>query len=146
MSELKQYLSHKKVHAEPMTYSKYCVFRHENPTLRSSDIAAEKDAHEGFHMVYKKDTADEYHSWQPKYSFDEGYSKVIESDGGMRQNIPILKYFKYDHLPKNLQEVSKFVGLLAVRMDDALPCGPEKSAGLRKLLEAKDCFVRANLK
>ena len=28
-------------------------------------------------------------------------------------------------------------------MDDFLPDGPEKSAGLRKLLEAKDCFVRS---
>ena len=26
-----------------------------------------------------------------------------------------------------------------------LPSGPEDSAGLRKLLEAKDCFVRAGL-
>jgi hypothetical protein len=30
-------------------------------------------------------------------------------------------------------------------MNDALPDGPEKSAGLRKLLEAKDCFVRAKI-
>lgn len=30
-------------------------------------------------------------------------------------------------------------------MDRELPNGPEKSAGLRKLLEAKDCFVRAAL-
>ncbi|PRY56421.1 hypothetical protein B0I28_10970 [Glycomyces artemisiae] len=27
----------------------------------------------------------------------------------------------------------------------ALPDGPELTAGLRKLLEAKDCFVRAAL-
>lgn len=31
----------------------------------------------------------------------------------------------------------------AQEMDTLLPDGPEKSAGLRKLLEAKDCFVRA---
>lgn len=30
-------------------------------------------------------------------------------------------------------------------MDELLPDGPEKTAGLRKLLEAKDCFVRAAL-
>ena len=27
-------------------------------------------------------------------------------------------------------------------MEAELPDGPEKSAGMRKLLEAKDCFVR----
>lgn len=58
---------------------------------------------------------------------------------------PILKYFKYEHLPEHLQEVSKPIGVLAAAIDVTLPDGPEKSAGLRKLLEAKDCFVRAKL-
>lgn len=58
---------------------------------------------------------------------------------------PILKYFKYDHLPEHLQGISKLTADLAFEMDRQLPNGPEKSAGLRKLLEAKDCFVRANL-
>jgi hypothetical protein len=58
---------------------------------------------------------------------------------------PILKYFSYAHLPENLQAVSKPIGDLATAMDLNLPDGPEKSAGLRKLLEAKDCFVRASL-
>jgi len=57
----------------------------------------------------------------------------------------IIKYFEYDHLPEHLQEVSKPIGDLAKKMNDTLPNGPEKSAGLRKLLEAKDCFVRAKL-
>jgi hypothetical protein len=30
-------------------------------------------------------------------------------------------------------------------MESILPAGAEKSAGLRKLLEAKDCFVRAQI-
>lgn len=58
---------------------------------------------------------------------------------------PIMKYFEYAHLPAHLQEVSKPIGELAVDMDQDLPDGPEKSAGLRKLLEAKDCLVRAKL-
>lgn len=58
---------------------------------------------------------------------------------------PIMRYFEYAHLPPHLQAVSKLLGDLAVQMDNALPDGPEKSAGLRKLLEAKDCFVRAAL-
>lgn len=58
---------------------------------------------------------------------------------------PILRFFKYEHLPDHLQEVSKYIYLVANQMDSNIPDGPEKSAGLRKLLEAKDCFVRANL-
>lgn len=56
-----------------------------------------------------------------------------------------IKYFAYEHLPEKLQEVSKPVGELASLMEATLPDGPEKSAGMRKLLEAKDCFVRAAL-
>lgn len=56
-----------------------------------------------------------------------------------------IKYFAYEHLPERLQAVSKPVGLLAEMMEFMLPDGPEKSAGMRKLLEAKDCFVRAAL-
>jgi len=55
------------------------------------------------------------------------------------------KFFSYEHLPPRLQEVSKPLYELAKLMEDTLPDGPEKSAGMRKLLEAKDCFVRAKL-
>ena len=58
---------------------------------------------------------------------------------------PILKYFTYAHLPERLQSVSRPIGDLARQMDEVLPNGAEKSAGLRKLLEAKDCLVRALL-
>lgn len=56
-----------------------------------------------------------------------------------------MKFFKFDHLPPNLQKVSAPVGDLAELMDDLIPDGPEKDAGMRKLLEAKDCLVRAYL-
>lgn len=58
---------------------------------------------------------------------------------------PILKYFNYEHLPEHLQAVSKPIGDLARQMDQQLPDGPEKTTGLRKLLEAKDAFVRQAL-
>ncbi|MBD2798380.1 hypothetical protein ID856_18040 [Xenorhabdus sp. 18] len=58
---------------------------------------------------------------------------------------PIMKYFAYAHLPSHLQEVSKPIGDLALLMDALLPDSEEKSVGLRKLLEAKDCLVRAKL-
>lgn len=57
----------------------------------------------------------------------------------------LLRFFAYDHLPPHLQPVSSAVSDLATTMVNALPDGPELSAGLRKLLEAKDCFVRAAL-
>ena len=56
-----------------------------------------------------------------------------------------IQYFDYDHLPIQLQKVSKPICDLAHLMEDMLPDGPEKSAGMRKLLEAKDALVRAKL-
>ena len=58
---------------------------------------------------------------------------------------PIMKFFAYEHLPEKLQAISKPFHGVAVWMDATLPHGAEKSAGLRKLLEAKDCAVRAAL-
>ena len=64
--------------------------------------------------------------------------------------MPILKHFEYEHLPEDLKEVSKKFHDLAHDMVDKLLTNvselyhnPELEAGLRKLLEAKDCFVRA---
>lgn len=57
----------------------------------------------------------------------------------------ILKYFEYSHLPTGLQEISARFHNLAHWMVEELPRNPERTAGLRKLLEAKDCAVRANL-
>ena len=57
----------------------------------------------------------------------------------------MLQFFEYAHLPPHLQEISKPFGDLAHYMVDTLPMNPERTAGLRKLLEAKDCAVRAQL-
>jgi hypothetical protein len=55
----------------------------------------------------------------------------------------IAQFFAYEHLREDLQAISKPCHDLAEAMIIALPDGPELTAGLRKLLEAKDCFVRA---
>lgn len=55
----------------------------------------------------------------------------------------LLQFFTWEHLPPHLQAVSKPFAVLAETMADTLPGNPETSAGLRKLLEAKDCCVRA---
>lgn len=56
----------------------------------------------------------------------------------------ILKFFAYEHLPIKLQEISEPFHRLAYLSAGKLE-GPELTAGLRKLLEAKDCMVRAAL-
>lgn len=66
----------------------------------------------------------------------------------------LLRWFEYKHLPKPLQEVSKPFADLAetvLRQADenhylsSYASQLELSAGLRKLLEAKDCAVRAHI-
>ena len=57
----------------------------------------------------------------------------------------LLQYFAYDHLKPELQKFSKPFGVLAAQIEAHLPDGPEKTVCLRKLLEAKDCAVRAGL-
>ena len=54
----------------------------------------------------------------------------------------VLRFFGYSHLPPHLQDVSAPMFDMALSMARRLD-GPELTAGLRKLLEAKDCFVRA---
>jgi hypothetical protein len=60
-------------------------------------------------------------------------------------NEPILQFFTYTHLPEILQEVSKPFCNLANIIVDTLPRNPERTVALRKLMEAKDCAVRAKL-
>lgn len=71
----------------------------------------------------------------------------------------ILKYFEYEHLPPHLQDISKHFHWLAWALVRQSPTqdqffhtpiettldGPELTMALRKLLEAKDCAVRAAL-
>lgn len=54
-----------------------------------------------------------------------------------------LKYFIHSNLPMKFQPVGRQTASLAQSMESLLPDGPEKSAGMRKLLEARDCFLRA---
>lgn len=57
----------------------------------------------------------------------------------------ILRYFHYSHLPPVLQSASKPFCDLARHMVETLPRNAERSVALRKLLEAKDAAVRANV-
>lgn len=57
----------------------------------------------------------------------------------------LLQFFAYSHLPEHLQAISKPFGELADKIVETLPKNPERTVALRKLLEAKDCAVRAQL-
>jgi hypothetical protein len=58
----------------------------------------------------------------------------------------VAQWFSFDHLPPgDLQATSADCAALADKMIGSLPDSPELTTGLRKLLEAKDCFVRAAL-
>lgn len=55
----------------------------------------------------------------------------------------LLQFFAYSHLPEHLQKVSEPFSVLANLIVDTVPSNPERTVALRKLLEAKDCAVRA---
>lgn len=57
----------------------------------------------------------------------------------------LLKWFEWGHLQPRLAGVSLQFHALALWMVDNLPPGPERTTALRKLLEAKDAAVRAEL-
>lgn len=57
----------------------------------------------------------------------------------------LLQFFKYEHLPPHLQEISKPFCDLANHIVNTLPPNAETTTALRKLLESKDCAVRSKL-
>lgn len=59
--------------------------------------------------------------------------------------VHILQFFKYEHLPPHLQDISRPFCEMAREMAQVLPGNPETTVALRKLLEAKDAAVRSFL-
>jgi hypothetical protein len=55
--------------------------------------------------------------------------------------VHLLQLFAFGHLPNHLRAISQPFAELAEFMADNLSDGPELTAGLRKLREAKDCAV-----
>lgn len=58
---------------------------------------------------------------------------------------PILRYFSYAHLKEPLRGMSAGFAAMAAHIIRTCPTSAERTAALRKLLEAKDCAVRARL-
>jgi hypothetical protein len=63
----------------------------------------------------------------------------------MVDKYPALKHFRFEHLQPHLQAISKPFSDLAQAIAETLPQCAETAMALRKLLEAKDCAVRARL-
>lgn len=57
----------------------------------------------------------------------------------------VLRFFRYEHLPEKLQQVSRPFAELAQQVAERAPDNQETTVALRKLLEAKDAAVRAVL-
>lgn len=77
---------------------------------------------------------------------NEPVDNPTSDHGAVNAKYPILAFFAYGHLPPGLQEISRPFSVLAWQMAEEETRYPaEVAAGLRKLLEAKDCAVRAAL-
>jgi len=66
----------------------------------------------------------------------------------LKSSFPTLAYFKYEHLPERLQDISKPFSVLAYKValdfhknENAEPI--QAGLSIQYLLEAKDCAVRA---
>jgi hypothetical protein len=70
---------------------------------------------------------------------------IGDDEEDVKMTDPMLQWFESDHLKPSLQAVSKPFGDLARKIVDEVPRNPERTVALRKLLEAKDCAVRAFL-
>lgn len=71
---------------------------------------------------------------------NEAHKAQCQIEAGM-----LLKFFDFQHLPTSLQSISAPFHSTSIHVAQSLPDGPEKVMSLRKLLEAKDCAVRAAL-
>ena len=97
----------------------------------------------------------------PPNPLDEAHAKEAKvRDDALLQVYPILRWFSYNHLPPTSHGTSQKFYELAWEMarrawiskdeggtmyGEFATFEPELAEGLRKLLEAKDCLVRANI-
>lgn len=98
---------------------------------------------------------DEHHTAYPPGTDEYIKAKVAEhfqnkenaARAAVRHNrhpgtVHLLNLFEHGHLPPHLALISEKFEVLAHDLVIHLHDGPELSAGLRKLVEAKDCAVR----
>lgn len=71
---------------------------------------------------------------------------MIDTTGRHPSTVHIARMFNPESISReDMRAISQQCHDHAAAMIEALPDGPELTAGLRKLLEAKDCLVRCLL-
>jgi hypothetical protein len=60
-----------------------------------------------------------------------------------RPVIDVLKHFRFHRLPEGLRDTGRDFHDLAIKLADQLPENSDLTWGLRQLLTARDCFLRA---
>ncbi len=96
----------------------------------------------------ERNTADEKATAEWVREQDQKLREKVDPWAGARVfedgAVTLRTFFEWGHLPPMLQVVSRPFAALA---DEILTVAPsaERTAGMRKLLEAKDCIVRAAL-
>jgi len=104
--------------------------------------SAQRDETEGFIVVYP----DGYTSWCPAKQFLAA-NVCLDVKPTNRIHAEFLRFFEFGHLPSvTLQEISAPFKVLAYKLANREgACPAETTVALRKLLEAKDCAVRASV-
>jgi len=118
---------------------KHCVW---NPT--PAGAPEELPAVKGGYLI---EYDDGYTSYSPQKAFEEGYTKLEPPKAAPEihpATAAILKFFECSHLPPRLQIIVQPFTELAFTIVSG-PQNAETTVALRKLLEAKDCAVRAAL-
>jgi ferritin-like protein len=57
----------------------------------------------------------------------------------------LLQFFEFGHLPAQLQGTAQLFHDQAKAVVASIPANPERTMCLRRLLEAKDCAIRAHI-
>lgn len=131
---MQKFIGTKVIEAKPMTLGEYNIFR-------GWDIPKDEDPEKEGYLVEYPDS-DGYQTWSPRGVFEASYFR-IESDTSAEE--PMLKFFGFEHLPEHLQKISKPFAMLVSQIVSIVPRNPERTVAIRKLLESKDCAVRAKL-
>lgn len=81
---------------------------------------------------------------EPKIN-GQAIKKVVIDEAARIPQEHLLQFFEYGHLPAHMQDTSRLFHDLAHSLIASLPRNPERTMALRRLLEAKDCAVRAKI-
>lgn len=142
---MNKYIGTKELMATSMTRGEYNEYRGWEVPVN------ECKADEGYLVEYLDSPNDTCHpnhtnyiSWSPKEVFEKSYTLIKDSSVHHSSVTQLLKFFSYEHLPEHLQKISMPFCKLAYVIAEG-PSNAETTTALRKLVESKDCAVRAAL-